>query len=667
MTSDRLASIPTAQRNAIESLLMEFDQSWTPDSIGDYGHRAESEHGKVVGRLAAVELVKIDLQRCWSTGRGRLLEEYLAQVPLLGAVVDLESELILAEFLARQMSDSSLTIDSYSNRFPSQFQQLVQLAKSTTSSNHPTLPPASSPVQASIETSRIGNLGDTQPQFGTGATPLPKAFGRYRIIRELGSGAMGNVYLAHDTQLDREVALKTPSFESGKDEELVARFYREARSAAKIQHRNICPIYDVGEIDGRHFITMAYIKGRPMSDLIDPGKLAPEQTTVVIVHRLAKALAEAHRHNVIHRDLKPANIMIDKKREPVVMDFGLARQIDGDSHMTQSGMIIGTPAYMSPEQLSGEPSDVGKQADIYALGVIFYELLTGQVPFSGTLAQVIAKILHNEPQALTSLRPELSPKLEAICRKMMAKKRGERYQSMVEVASDLKEYVSHSNTNVSSTEKLAESDSQAVPLALRLDLSDKSVRVTQESVADDRPQPSFDPTPVSVLPPIKSKPKTQSSGTWFSGPRKWLASGMAAIFVLAVISGIVFYAKTPYGTIRIETIGELDGLEVLVDGNTINLTASEKMKAVEHELQLKLGDVFLDLDSENSQFLLSKDGNERKISVTAGSVELSSGKFTVARNKETILRIELMPGESAVATKEADVETDTPRERTLGL
>ncbi len=296
--------------------------------------------------------------------------------------------------------------------------------------------------QASIDTSRIDKLHDTASEKTSEKTKdLPVEFGRYRILREFGSGAMGTVYLAHDSQLDRQVALKTPSFGGTIEDDLVTRFYREARSAAKIQHRNICPVYDVGEIDGRHFISMAFVKGRCMSEFIKPGKLPPQKTSAVLVHRLALALAEAHRHNVIHRDLKPANIMIDRKREPVVMDFGLARQTDTESRVTQTGMAVGTPAYMSPEQIRGQLDEVGPQSDIYALGVILYELLTGKLPFRGAIAQVVYKIVHEDPVAPSQIRSEIDPELEAICAKMMAKTLDMRYQSMDEVATDLKAYL----------------------------------------------------------------------------------------------------------------------------------------------------------------------------------------------------------------------------------
>ena len=156
--------------------------------------------------------------------------------------------------------------------------------------------------------------------------PMPETFGRSKILKTLGQGAMGAVYLAHDTQLDRQVALKIPKFDDDPDGEMLERFYREARSAATLRNPNICPVFDVGEIDGQHYIAMAFIEGRPLKDFARSKKRYSEKQIAVVIRKLASGLVEAHAQGVIHRDLKPANIMIDSRGEPVVMDFGLARR-----------------------------------------------------------------------------------------------------------------------------------------------------------------------------------------------------------------------------------------------------------------------------------------------------------------------------------------------------
>jgi formylglycine-generating enzyme required for sulfatase activity/predicted Ser/Thr protein kinase len=267
---------------------------------------------------------------------------------------------------------------------------------------------------------------------------LKQEFGRYRIVRQLGKGAMGAVYLAEDTQLERQVALKTPHFETQPTEELLERFYREARAAATLRHPNICPVYDVGQIEGTHYISMAYIEGNPLSAFVRT-KPQPERQILLVVRKLAQALQEAHDHGIVHRDLKPANIMVDKRNEPVIMDFGLARQLQREKNirLTQSGMLIGTPAYMSPEQIEGEPDKVGPLSDQYSLGVILYELLTGQLPFRGSLTAVMAQILTKETTRPSQLRPDLDQRIEAACLKMMAKDPAQRFASLSAVAEEL--------------------------------------------------------------------------------------------------------------------------------------------------------------------------------------------------------------------------------------
>ena len=268
---------------------------------------------------------------------------------------------------------------------------------------------------------------------------LQGQFGRYQIIRALGKGAMGAVYLAQDTQLKRNVAIKTPHFEADPTGELLKRFYREAEAAATLLHANICPVYDVGEIDGKHFISMAYIEGRSLSDLIKSDKAQNERQIVIAVQKLARALQQAHDHDIVHRDLKPANIMINRQGEPIIMDFGLARKrrAEGEASLTHSGVLLGSPAYMSPEQIEGDPDNVGPPSDQYSLGVVLYEILTGQLPFRGSVVNVLAQILTKDLTRPSELRPGLDPRIEAVCLRMMSKKASGRFPSMKSVAEEL--------------------------------------------------------------------------------------------------------------------------------------------------------------------------------------------------------------------------------------
>ncbi|MCS7470527.1 serine/threonine protein kinase [Stieleria sp. ICT_E10.1] len=548
MSDQRLAMLEVSERNMLESLLMAFDLQWSPGALGPCRDRLMAESTGPYREIALVELIKIDLHRSWTAGRTPLLEDYLRHVPALGTPESLSAELILAEYEARRSAGLNVDLASYESRFPRQFARLKRLADELTESRR-----ASSsddqgeapPGQASIDTSRIEQVRDTAvvPKNRQNVGDLPSEFGRYRIVRELGAGAMGKVYLAHDSQLDRQVALKTPGFAGVDDTSLVTRFYREARAAAKLHHRNLCPVYDVGEIDGRHFISMAFVRGRSMRELIQPDRLPPQRTSAILIHRLAIALSEAHRHNVIHRDLKPANIMIDTKKEPVVMDFGLARQTDVESRVTQSGMAVGTPAYMSPEQIQGELDEVGAAADIYALGVILYELLTGQLPFRGPIAKVIYGVVHEDPIPPSSIRSEIDPQLESICAKMMAKRLSVRYASMEAVASDVKDYLKGktkpkapraTNANRPESSSGVEVASQTTETgALNAFFATQAAQDPTNTFVESLPTR----TPELVVQP---QPHVSSRRGRGGGPLKWIATGLGGVLVLAAV--IIYFA-----------------------------------------------------------------------------------------------------------------------------
>jgi serine/threonine protein kinase/class 3 adenylate cyclase/tetratricopeptide (TPR) repeat protein len=272
-----------------------------------------------------------------------------------------------------------------------------------------------------------------------GGSEARQCVGRYRLIRLLGRGGMGAVYLAHDTHLDRDVALKVPHF-SAQQGELMQRFFREARAAGRLQHPNICPVFDVGEADGVYYLSMAFIDGEPLSARVKDYACRPPKEAAALVRLLALALEEAHAQGVVHRDLKPSNIMLNRRGEPVVMDFGLAREVHNAANQTQAGMVLGTPAYMSPEQARGDVAAVGPGCDIYSLGVVLYELLTGRVPFQGHSLDVLAQHLRDEPPLPSTLRPELDVHIESICLKAMAKEPSQRFLRMADFAQSLAEY-----------------------------------------------------------------------------------------------------------------------------------------------------------------------------------------------------------------------------------
>lgn len=266
---------------------------------------------------------------------------------------------------------------------------------------------------------------------------LSGRFGRYEIIRSLGKGGMGRVYLALDTQLDRRVALKVPQLEGGDRTTLCERFYREARAAANLHHPNICPVHDVGCIDDIPFLTMTYIEGQTLQEWAAATRPHPS-VVLRLLARVALALEEAHQHQVIHRDLKPSNVMIDRRGEPVVMDFGLARRLSlpDEDRLTTPGLLVGTPAYMAPESVYGEAAP-SPAMDVYSLGVMLYELLAGRPPFVGPALDLLAQVLRDTPAPPSRWRAGLDPAVDAVCLRALARRPADRFASMTDFARTL--------------------------------------------------------------------------------------------------------------------------------------------------------------------------------------------------------------------------------------
>ncbi len=269
----------------------------------------------------------------------------------------------------------------------------------------------------------------------------PERIGRYEIIRVLGKGAMGLVYLARDPQIERELALKTIRFDQAEGSfdpaEAKARFLKEARISGRLQHPHIVTIFDVGEDGGLLYLAMEYVPGGSLSQrLTDPDSLSLNDR-IRIVAEVAEALGHAHEKGVLHRDVKPANILLTPHLDAKVTDFGIGKLLTGDSDLTSTGQMVGSPAYMSPEQIKGEKLDA--RTDIFSLGVVLYQALTLRKPFpADTLTTLVYQILHEEPPDPSQIRVDLSPEFSPIVKKCLAKKREDRYTTARELAQDLR-------------------------------------------------------------------------------------------------------------------------------------------------------------------------------------------------------------------------------------
>ncbi len=279
----------------------------------------------------------------------------------------------------------------------------------------------------------------TQPVVA-GAAP-PRQFGDYELLGEIARGGMGVVYRAKQVNLDRVVALKMILAGRLATTDDVERFRTEAEAAGRLQHPNVVAVFEVGEIDGQHYFSMEYIEGESLSQKLARGAL-PGRVAAKYVHTIARAVHYAHRQGILHRDLKPSNILIDADDEPHITDFGLAKRMGTDSGMTRSGAIMGTPSYMAPEQAQGRARAVTPTADVYSIGAILYELLTGRPPFKAeSPLDTVVQVLENEPVPPTLLNPKIDKDLETICIKCLQKDPQARYASADELADDLHRFL----------------------------------------------------------------------------------------------------------------------------------------------------------------------------------------------------------------------------------
>jgi eukaryotic-like serine/threonine-protein kinase len=304
-----------------------------------------------------------------------------------------------------------------------------------------TVPP-SNPPRSPHDQPTAAMLGqDPSTTLGASSPDRIRCFGDYEIIREIARGGMGVVFQARQVSLNRPVALKMILAGQLANETDVKRFYTEAEAAANLDHPGIVPVYEVGQHDAQHYFSMGFVEGQSLAQRLADGPLPPREAAALLV-KVAEAIEYAHRRGVIHRDLKPGNILLDRNGNPRVTDFGLAKKLQGDSGLSGSGQIIGTPSYMPPEQAGGRRGEVGPAADVYALGAMLYALVTGRPPFqAATPMDTVLMVVSEEPVPPRRLNAAIPRDLETIDLKCLEKEPGKRYASAAALGDDLRRYL----------------------------------------------------------------------------------------------------------------------------------------------------------------------------------------------------------------------------------
>ena len=393
-STGHLAELTPDNRAIVEERVQAFKDAWHK---GDRPAIAQYLPDEPPARAAVlVELIYIDLERRFNAGEPRRVASYLAEFPELADDRRLVSELEAAENELRKRFAATAT------RVP-----------------------------------------DETQQSGPATGDKVRYFGDYELLEEIARGGMGVVYKARQVSLNRIVALKMILAGQLASEREVQRFYAEAQAAANLQHPNIVAIHEVGHHAGQHYFSMDYVAGKSLAQIVREKPLAAMQAARYL-KTIAEAIEFAHERGTLHRDLKPANVLIDEFDQPRVTDFGLAKRIEGSAQLTSTGSLMGTPSYMPPEQAGANDGKIGPASDVYSLGAVLYELVTGRPPFLGeSLVVTLNQVLNTEPAAPRLLNPEVPRDLETICLKCLQKEPGKRYQTASALAHDLARFLKH--------------------------------------------------------------------------------------------------------------------------------------------------------------------------------------------------------------------------------
>ena len=376
--------------------------------------------------LANIDTVCARFKTALGVGEHPSIDVYLREVPERWCLVLLR-ELTFYELLHRLRNGDVPRLSEYQQRFPDHLKLMADVFREAQHRYNPrgNLDANGVAPTANYYTDRILVSGD---RLGD----------RYEIRSEIGRGGMGTVYKAYDRLLDRNIALKIPH--KIRDEVVRKRFLREAKIATAIRHVNVCPIYDAGESGGTLYMSMELIRGVSLESTRKERPLSAEDA-LELTYKLALAVHEVHQAGIVHRDFKPSNVMIRESGEPLLMDFGLARAINEEgSQLTSTGAVVGTPAYMAPEQILAS-RHVDRRTDIWSIGVLLYLLLTDELPFIGSVGELLSSIPYANPPEIHSLRPDLDPRLEQLCSKAMRKSPDDRFQSGQEMADAIQSYL----------------------------------------------------------------------------------------------------------------------------------------------------------------------------------------------------------------------------------